>query len=292
MALAGVVMASASILSGQARVLYTFYPPLTATPWFYIGLVLVVAGSWIWCVLMLWAMAGWKKDNPGKPVPLAMYATVANAVMWLWTTVGVAVELRVPGDPGGVGLDADDRRRRLPARCSPGPCTRSSTSGCSRPTSPSTRWRRGRPGGRLYSDTDGPAQLRPFPALQPAGRHASPVHGPGALDRLQVPADDADGAGHRADAADGVHHLRLDGDRRTPARRQGPLRLDRRAALGSADGAGHRPRLLHAVVRRLRRPDQHELRHERHGPQHLVGDGALPSDLRRHGGDHVLRHSL
>jgi cytochrome c oxidase subunit 1 len=92
-AIVGLVMTVLSIASGQASVLYTFYPPMTATVWFYVGLVLVVAGSWIWCVLMLVAMAGFKRANPGVPVPLAMYATVANAVMWLWTTVGVAVEI-------------------------------------------------------------------------------------------------------------------------------------------------------------------------------------------------------
>jgi cytochrome c oxidase subunit 1 len=89
----GVVLAVLAIAAGSASVLYTFYPPLTATVWFYLGLVLVVAGSWIWCVLMLLAMRGFKRDNPGVPVPLAMYATVANAVLWLWTTVGVAVEI-------------------------------------------------------------------------------------------------------------------------------------------------------------------------------------------------------
>jgi cytochrome c oxidase subunit 1 len=93
MAIAGVIMTVLSIASGQASVLYTFYPPLTATVWFYVGLVLVVAGSWIWCVLMLVAMRDFKRANPGVPVPLAMYATVANAVMWLWTTVGVAAEI-------------------------------------------------------------------------------------------------------------------------------------------------------------------------------------------------------
>ena len=36
------------------------------------GHVLVVAGSWIWCVLMLVAMRDWKRENPGQPVPLAM----------------------------------------------------------------------------------------------------------------------------------------------------------------------------------------------------------------------------
>jgi cytochrome c oxidase subunit 1 len=93
MAIAGVILTVLSIASGQASVLYTFYPPLTATVWFYVGLVLVVAGSWIWCVLMLVAMRDFKRANPDVPVPLAMYATVANAVMWLWTTVGVAAEI-------------------------------------------------------------------------------------------------------------------------------------------------------------------------------------------------------
>ena len=93
LALAGVVMAVLTIGEGQASVLYTFYPPMTASIWFYLGLVMVVVASWIWAVLMLVAMTGFKRANPGVPVPLAMYATVANAVMWLWTTVGVSVEI-------------------------------------------------------------------------------------------------------------------------------------------------------------------------------------------------------
>ena len=99
----GTVMAVVTILSGRATVLYTFYPPLTASPFFYIGLVLVVVASWIWCVLMLVAMARWKHANPGRPVPLAMFATVANAVMWLWTTVGVASELLLIVIPAAFG---------------------------------------------------------------------------------------------------------------------------------------------------------------------------------------------
>jgi cytochrome c oxidase subunit 1 len=102
-AVAGVAMAVLAILSGNASVLYTFYPPLTGSPFFYIGLVLVVAGSWVWCVLMLVAMAAFKRANPGVPVPLAMYGTVANAVMWLWTTVGVSVELVFQVIPASLG---------------------------------------------------------------------------------------------------------------------------------------------------------------------------------------------
>ena len=74
--LAGVIMTVASIAGGQASVLYTFYPPMTATVWFYVGLVLVVAASWVWCVLMILVMASYKKAEPGRPVPLAMTARV------------------------------------------------------------------------------------------------------------------------------------------------------------------------------------------------------------------------
>lgn len=91
--IAGTILVLATVLAGSATVLFTFYPPLTASPWFYLGLVMVVVGSWIWCVLMLVAMASWKRANPGQSVPLAMFATTANAVLWLWTTVGVAVEI-------------------------------------------------------------------------------------------------------------------------------------------------------------------------------------------------------
>ena len=103
LSVAGTVMAVLTILTGHASVLYTFYPPLTASVFFYLGLVLVVVGSWIWCVAMLVAMAGWKRAHPGMPVPLAMFATVANAVMWLWTTVGVAAELLFLVIPAALG---------------------------------------------------------------------------------------------------------------------------------------------------------------------------------------------
>lgn len=99
----GVVMAAVPILMGDATVLYTFYPPLTGSPFYYLGVLLVVVGSWIWVGLMLTAMAAWKRDNPGQPVPLAMFATVANAVLWLWTTVGVGAELLFQIIPASLG---------------------------------------------------------------------------------------------------------------------------------------------------------------------------------------------
>ena len=113
MGIVGAAMAALSIVAGNATVLFTFYPPLTATPWFYLGLVLVVVASWIWCLLMIFAMRIWKADNPRAPVPLAMFATVANAVMWLWTTVGVALELLFQVIPAALGLNAMNEESRI-----------------------------------------------------------------------------------------------------------------------------------------------------------------------------------
>src|SRR5215203_5865385 len=104
MAIVGVIVTVVPIAMGKATVLFTFYPPLTASVFFYIGLVLVVVASWIWVILMLVAMREWKRENPGRPVPLAMFATVANAVMWLWTTVGVAAQLLFQVIPAALGL--------------------------------------------------------------------------------------------------------------------------------------------------------------------------------------------
>src|SRR5258707_3816684 len=86
-------MAVAAILSGKASVLYTFYPPLLGSVWYYLGATLLIGGSMIWVVLMIVNMAGWKRDNPDKPVPLAMFAITATAVLWAWSASGVELEM-------------------------------------------------------------------------------------------------------------------------------------------------------------------------------------------------------
>ena len=91
--IAGTVMASAPIALGRASVLYTFYPPLIAHAFYYLGVVLVVVGSWVWVALMAINLRAWKRDNPGATVPLAMFGNVASAYLWAWTSVGAAVEI-------------------------------------------------------------------------------------------------------------------------------------------------------------------------------------------------------
>jgi cytochrome c oxidase subunit 1 len=91
--LTGTLMAVAAVLSGKSSVLYTFYPPLLGSVWYYSGATLLIGGSMIWVVLMIVNMTLWKRDNPGKPVPLAMFAITATAVLWAWSASGVELEM-------------------------------------------------------------------------------------------------------------------------------------------------------------------------------------------------------
>jgi cytochrome c oxidase subunit 1 len=103
-ALIGTVMAAIPLLTGQASILYTFYPPQQAHPLFYIGATLLVVGSWFWCLEMVVMMSQWKRDNPGKPVPLVMFGNATNAVLWFVTSLGVASEILFQLLPWSLGL--------------------------------------------------------------------------------------------------------------------------------------------------------------------------------------------
>jgi cytochrome c oxidase subunit I len=102
--LVGTLMAVVIVLSGRATVLYTFYPPLLGSVWYYLGILLLVGGSMIWVVLMIYNMAAWKRDNPGQPVPLPMFAITATALLWAWTASGVTIELLGVIFPTALGL--------------------------------------------------------------------------------------------------------------------------------------------------------------------------------------------
>lgn len=101
---AGAVMAMVPVALGRASVLYTFYPPLIGSPFYYIGVVLVVVGSWIWVALMSVNLRGWRRTHPDTPVPLAMFAAVLGAYLWAWTAVGAALELLLQIIPVALGL--------------------------------------------------------------------------------------------------------------------------------------------------------------------------------------------
>jgi cytochrome c oxidase subunit I len=101
---AGSIVAIVPVAIGRASVLYTFYPPLIGSAFYYIGVVLVVVGSWIWVALMSINLRVWRRNHPGEAVPLAMFANVAGAYLWAWTAVGAALELLLQIIPVALGL--------------------------------------------------------------------------------------------------------------------------------------------------------------------------------------------
>ena len=102
-ALAGTAAAAAAILTGKATVLYTFYPPLQAHPVFYIGLTLVVVGSWCWGAVMLLSYRAWRRTRPDRAAPLAMHGMIATVIVWFIATIGVAVEMLFQLIPWSLG---------------------------------------------------------------------------------------------------------------------------------------------------------------------------------------------
>jgi len=102
-AVLGTVATVVVILAGKATVLYTFYPPLKAHPAFYIGLTLVVVGTWGWALVMLRALRLWRRANAGRRIPLAVYGYAATIIVWLLATIGVAAEMLLLLIPWSLG---------------------------------------------------------------------------------------------------------------------------------------------------------------------------------------------
>ncbi|MGM9929407.1 MAG: b(o/a)3-type cytochrome-c oxidase subunit 1 [Bacillus sp. (in: firmicutes)] len=100
----GTAMAATMVLLNEASVLFTFYAPLQAHPIFYIGLTLVVVGSWFACGAMIATYVRWRKTNPGKISPLLTFMVVVNSIMWIVATIGVAATVLGQMLPWSLGL--------------------------------------------------------------------------------------------------------------------------------------------------------------------------------------------
>jgi len=100
----GLVMAAIPLLLNQATVLYTFYPPLKASPVYYIGLTLVVVGSWVVGYGFYFTYGAWRKENPGVRTPFIAFASILTMVMWQIATLGVAAEILGMLIPWSLGL--------------------------------------------------------------------------------------------------------------------------------------------------------------------------------------------
>ena len=107
---AGLVLAAIPLVGNAATVMFTFYPPLKAHWAFYIGLTLVVAGTWLVTLNLALTQRHWRRAHPTRRTPLAAFMAITTMAMWTLASVGLAAEMLfmlIPWSLGWVaGTDA------------------------------------------------------------------------------------------------------------------------------------------------------------------------------------------
>jgi cytochrome c oxidase subunit I len=105
--LVGLAMAAYTIFTGNASVLYTFYVPMKANATYYIGLTVLVVGTWVHSANFFLTYRAWRKDNPGIRTPMATVGTLTTWIVWDIASIGVAVEMLTMVIPWSLGLIQD-----------------------------------------------------------------------------------------------------------------------------------------------------------------------------------------
>lgn len=89
----GFALAVIPILMNEASVMYTFYPPMAASPIFYIGLVFIVLGVWMCAFGAFINVASWRKRNPGQHIPILSFFATGVFVLLFFGSIPVAIEV-------------------------------------------------------------------------------------------------------------------------------------------------------------------------------------------------------
>lgn len=101
----GVGFAGYAMLSGNASVLYTAYIPMMAHPLHYIGLTLVVVGTWAQSASLFLTFAAWRRETPKDvKMPIATLGIMTTWIVWDMATIGVAIEMLFIAIPWSLGL--------------------------------------------------------------------------------------------------------------------------------------------------------------------------------------------
>ncbi|MBI3003495.1 MAG: cbb3-type cytochrome c oxidase subunit I [candidate division NC10 bacterium] len=100
----GLVLAAVPLVGNAATVLFTFYPPMRAHWAFYIGLTLVVVGTWFVTLNLVLTYRAWRAKNPGTRTPLAAFMSLVTFAMWTIASLGLAAEMLFMLIPWSLGL--------------------------------------------------------------------------------------------------------------------------------------------------------------------------------------------
>ncbi|GBQ93559.1 cytochrome c oxidase subunit I [Acetobacter nitrogenifigens DSM 23921 = NBRC 105050] len=93
-----------AMFDNSSSVLWTFYPPLKGSPFFYLGMTILTLGSVQPLPILLKMRAAWKRAHPGCVTPLVTYMSLVTMLMWTLAGVGALSELILQLDPWSLGL--------------------------------------------------------------------------------------------------------------------------------------------------------------------------------------------
>jgi cytochrome c oxidase subunit I len=102
--LVGLLTTAVPLLTNRATVLFTFYPPLKADFFYYLGLTLVVVGTWLLPLNLALTLRAWRAEHPGAHTPLAAFMAIITMTMWALATIGIAAEMIFLLLPWSLGL--------------------------------------------------------------------------------------------------------------------------------------------------------------------------------------------
>lgn len=104
--LVGLVLAAMPLSGNAATVMFTFYAPLKAHWAFYIGLTLVVAGTWLITLRLALSQRAWRAQHPAARTPLAAFMSLVTMAMWTLASTGLAASMLFLLIPWSLGLVA------------------------------------------------------------------------------------------------------------------------------------------------------------------------------------------
>jgi len=89
----GAVMTNITVFAGKADVLFTSYPPLEATPWYYLGIILFAVGALIAVSLFFAALVVAKRERTYQgSIPLVTFGALTAAIIAVITLLhGAAI---------------------------------------------------------------------------------------------------------------------------------------------------------------------------------------------------------
>jgi cytochrome c oxidase subunit I len=100
----GTLLLLYAMFDNSSSVLWTFYPPLKGSPYFYLGMTLVVIGSLFPLPILLDLRSRWKALRPGELTPLVTYMSTTTMIMWFLAAGGAVIELVFQLDPWSLGF--------------------------------------------------------------------------------------------------------------------------------------------------------------------------------------------